>query len=201
VSSYRSSAATAMKAQRARQLSGQPTYGFFGDVFRTVGGIATKLIPGQLDDAVFGAIAGQTGRTNVSARSDCPPGFRANPRTGACEVAGLTGKIQRTLPGGQTGVLPTHLGADFETVMGAFGQPAVIPAQENRPTLKCPPNMVLGIDNLCYSKGNVGKYRKHKPGKKPPISVKDWEAMKAQERVRAKAKDIASKSGFTCKRR
>jgi len=212
MSDYRQRGAMALRAQRARMMAGQPTYGFF-DTLKSIGRgiatVATGIIPGTLDDklvsAVLGSSSPQQNRQTVTARANCPPGFRANPNTGICEVEGPIGAIQRFVPGGQTGTLPQANGvpaAYGNAVMGSFGVPALQPAQASAMSLRCPPGSVLGKDNLCYQKGSIPmQFRKWRPAKKPPISAKDWRALQTSARVEKKAKNIAMKAGFSCRKR
>lgn len=205
MSRRRNGVSSALAAQRARQLAGQPTYGFFGDVFRGIGGVAKRIIPGQLDDLIIdrvtGTIAGK-GRKEAVARASCPPGFQANPQTGVCEVIGIVGAGQRFFPGGQTGTLPTVQEGYGDAVVGAWGKPALVPAQAQGVTLRCPPGAVLGKDNLCYEKSSIpNSSRKWPKPTKPPISRADWKALQTADRVKNKAKDIAGKAGFTCRKR
>lgn len=196
----------AIKAQRARQMAGQPTYGFFGDLLGGLGTVAKAIIPGGVDDFLIDtatrALGG--GKASVAAKSSCPPGFQANPNTGICEVAGFGGAVQRFLPGGQTGTLPQVPAATGygNAVMGSFGVPALQPAQAQSVALRCPPGSVLGKDNLCYQKGSIPmQFRKWRPARKPPISAKDWKALQVADRVQKKAKTVATKAGFTCRKR
>lgn len=53
MSRQKNAASMAIKTQRARQLSGQPTYGFFGDLIGGIGKVATSIIPGPIDDIIF----------------------------------------------------------------------------------------------------------------------------------------------------
>lgn len=210
MSRMRNRASTAIAAQRARQLAGQPTYGFFGDLLRGAGSIVGSIIPGQLDDRIIQAVlpdAPSTNRNEVIARASCPPGFQADPRTGVCQATGIGGALQRFLPGGRTGTLPItppgqRIDAYGNAVMGAFGQPALQPAQAQQVALRCPPGMVLGKDNLCYAKSAIRNTdRKWPKAPKPPISRKDWKALMTADRVRNKAKDIAGKAGYSCRKR
>jgi len=186
-------------------MSGQPTYGFFGDLIGGIGKVATSIIPGPIDDIIFEGARNIFGSSNKpGAASSCPPGFRANSRTGICEAMGMTGAVQRFVPGGQTGTLPQMPAAQGygNAVMGSFGVPALQPAQASSVSLRCPPGSVLGKDNLCYQKGSIpAQFRKWRPARKPPISAKDWKALQTADRVRGKAKTIAGKAGFSCRKK
>jgi len=197
----------AIKAQRARQLQGQPTYGFFGDLIGGIGRVATSIIPGPVDDIIFEGASRLFGggKPSVAAKSSCPPGFFADPNTGVCKAGGVGGAVQRFLPGGQTGTLPqvpASQQAYGNAVMGSFGVPALQPAQAQSVALRCPPGSVLGKDNLCYQKGSIpAQFRKWRPARKPPISAKDWKALQTADRVKNKAKNVATKAGFSCRRK
>lgn len=193
----------AVKAQRARQMAGQPTAGFFGDLIGGIGSIATSIIPGTWDDKLFDAGRSLFGSNQKpGARADCPPGFRVDPNTGRCLQEGISGTVARILPGGSTGALPQVPQGYGGAVVGSFGVPALQPAQASAMSLRCPPGAVLGKDNLCYQKGSIpAQFRKWRPARKPPISAKDWRALQTSARVAAKAKKIAGTAGFSCKKR
>jgi len=62
--------------------------------------------------------------------------------------------------------------------------------------------MILGVDNLCYMKGQLkADQRKWPPRAKPPISARDWKTLRTAKRVETKAKKIATTAGFTCRTR
>lgn len=195
--------ARALRTQRAAQMAGQPTAGFFGDLLRGVGRVATSAIPvigGAVSGALFGG-GGSAGQRPL-AKADCPPGFRTDPNTGRCLQEGIGGAVKRFIPGGATGVLPGVTNGFGEAVLGSFGVPALVPAQAQSVSLHCPPGAILGKDNLCYQKGSIPmQFRKWRPARKPPISAKDWRALQVSKRVSEKAKKIAGTAGFTCKRR
>ena len=138
----------------------------------------------------------------------CPTGFRLNPATGQCEEEGIRGAIERFLPGGQTGMLGPGFGP---AVVGAFGTPALTPAQVGTrrkadgsvgPILQCPPGAVLGKDDLCYMKGSIPRqFRKWKPAPRPPVSAGDAKAIRRAERARGRVKKLATNVGFTCRKR
>lgn len=87
---------------------------------------------------------------------------------------------------------------DFgRAVVGAFGMPAMVPREENRPTLICPRGMVLGTDDLCYPKGVLSSrnlHRKWRRSPRPTISAGDARAIRiaaaAKDRVMKLAKDV-----------
>jgi len=138
----------------------------------------------------------------------CPEGFVFDARSNTCLVDTVRGASERLIPGGATGVM--ELGAP---VVGAFGQPALTPAVVGNitkrdgstgPILRCPSRMVLGFDNLCYSKSVLparSVNRKWKKPTKPPITASQWREIKGRKSTMDKAKEVATAAGFTCKRR
>ena len=207
--------APAIAFQRRRQMGGRRTAGFFsalGGLVKGAARVATRLIPGTLDDALLESVLGGAGSsrtsvlpaalTTLAPAAGCPPGFKLVNRR--CVVSGVTGVVQRLLPGGQTGVLSDEFG---EAVLGAFDMPALVPAQVGSitradgsvsPILRCPRGMVLGTDELYYKKGSINrKDRKWPPGSKPPISAADWRATKRFATVQKKIKTVAGDAGFT----
>lgn len=140
--------------------------------------------------------------------ADCPEGFRLDPETGRCLQEGVRGAIERFLPGGQAGTLADEMG---QPVIGAFGQAGVIPAARGTiqradgstgPILKCPRGMVLGKDDICYAKSVVPrKFRKWAPAARPPVSAGDAKAIRKADSARNRVKNLAKKSGFSCKKR
>jgi len=154
---------------------------------------------------------GTSGSTPAEGSGPCPQGYQFNARTLQCEEIGLGGAIERTLPGGQTGTMADAYG---QATVGAFGIPALVPAQRGttvrsdgttHPILKCPPGAVLGKDNLCYMKGSIPRqFRKWKPAAKPVVSAHDAKMMRKygpggskQNRV----KKLAQTAGFSCRKR
>lgn len=206
--------------QRMRQRRGRSTAGFF-DVFKKAAQIAVGNIPGigPIAQAVLsgGGRGGQ--RTDLlpiavqqplaqplsvaASPAGCPPGFKIV--RGRCVATGLGGALERLIPGGETGVLGLEFG---DAVMGAFGIPALEPAQVGTitrrdgtvaPILRCPPGAVLGTDELCYTKGTISRQnRKWKPAAKPPISAADWRATRRFASVQKRIKKVASAGGFSC---
>lgn len=98
----------------------------------------------------------------------CPDGYAWDAASGTCKATGMQGWI----PGGQPGYLPaTGMGCSpyGEAVMGAFNKPAMVPAQCQLPTLRCPPGSVLGKDNLCYDKGSISNANRKWPRPTRPL--------------------------------
>lgn len=192
----RDAIAQAIRVQRARQMSGLPTAGFFGDILRGIGRTAVGAIPivgTGISTALF-----PRKPTVVAPPSpgSCPPGFVTDSR-GRCVRSGVTGAVQRFLPGGETGVLPGRADGFGEATVGAFGIPALVPAGVSSVSLRCPPGAVLGKDNLCYQKGSIPvAFRKWRPARKPPISAKDWKCLQVSSRLEKKTKAIAMKAGW-----
>lgn len=166
----------------------------------TTAGAAAAIAAG-----IRNIVGGGTDPNNKpGAAASCPEGYRVDPDTGMCVTTGVGGTIQRYLPGGKSGTMADAYG---EAVVGAFGTPALVPAQVGTitrrdgttgPVLRCPPGAVLGKDQLCYMKGSIPRqFRKWKPDAKCPISRRDLQAMKAIGRVQKKIKSLASDAGLT----
>lgn len=103
-------------------------------------------------------------------------------------------------PGGQ----PFISQAAYSTAQGAFGMPAVVPEQEMRRHLKCPRGMVLGYDEMCYPKAVLprrSQFRKWKGARRPPVSVKDAQAIRRAEQAKDRVKKLAKNVGFSVKKR
>jgi len=194
----------------------------FTDILKTAGKAALGFIsggPAGAITAVGGEIFGPSKPEMLPqplVASTCPEGFRVNPQTGVCEKVGLIGGLERLLPGGATGTLPTVAGGGGgfgQAVIGAFGTPALVPMQAgtiqrlNGTTgaiLRCPGGMVLGKDDLCYPKsvlGARGRFRKHPAARKPPVSVRDAQAIRQAESAKNRVKKLAQGVGFSVKKR
>lgn len=161
-------------------------------------------------DAVGAGLAYFTGGSDpgqsTGGKATCPPGFEIDPDTGKCAEAGMSGAAARILPGGSTG----YLGAGGEAAVGSWGYPAIVPSQVGTvtrnngtvsPILRCPRGMVLGTDNLCYAKGTRGLQRKWKPATKPPMSAKDYKALRRISALQKSVKKLAGAAGMSCKKR
>jgi len=123
-------------------------------------------------------------------------GFAAQDREGGDlpgrrKKTGFLAGAQRFFPGGETGFFEFG-----EAVMGAFGVPALEPAVVGEiqrrdgstgPILRCPPRMVLAVDNLCYAKGIKGlaSFRKWKPSAKGMISAADVKCLRRANTLRS----------------
>jgi hypothetical protein len=169
-----------------------PSSDITGAILGGIGG----LITGGPGGIIPGAIGGYLGTGTGSGESPSSPGV-THAGTGAltsgcptgyewdgtrCVQSGLGGTVARILPGGSTGALPQGNGYG-QAVMGAFGVPALQPAQVGStlygPILRCPPGAVLGKDNLCYMKGSItNKQRKWPKPPRPLLSAGDMKTLR-----------------------
>lgn len=140
-----------------------------GALLGLLGGGETTTAPGTA-----GRGAGFTGS------SSCPEGFEWV--NGQCQAVGISGTLQRWIPGGATGVYEGG-----SAVMGGFGIPALQPMVQSTPRLICPSGMVLGKDNLCYMKGALtNRMRKWPKGRRPLLTGGEMKTL-------AKAKTLTRK--------
>ena len=185
-------------------------------IFGAIGGAVGGLLGGGPLGAIGGAISGFTKRaapvttqpfptTTVFPGSgrgfspfgaQCATGFTRDssgncvPLRGA-PVPGVLGEIQRFLPFGQTG--RTEFGA---AVMGQFGA-ALEPGFRDTSTAVCPPGTVLGMDRLCYNKGDIkNKERAWPRGRKPLLTGGEMRCISiaagAAKRLERKTKQLQS---------
>lgn len=112
----------------------------------------------------------------------CPPG--------QVRVGTMCVNLGGALPGGQP--FTTQVGAPMA---GRFGV-AFAPTARNIGTLKCPPGMVLGKDNMCYDRLPKG-YRKWNPGTKPLITGGEINALRKVDRIRKRVKKAAKSVDLT----
>lgn len=125
----------------------------------------------------------------VSVTPSCSPGFVWN--GSQCVRSGARGAIERALPGGRTGTAADIYG---DAVLGAWGIPALVPAQvgtitrndgSSGPIYRCPRRMVLGEDNLCYRKGSIpNARRKHPRGTRPFLTGGDRKCLMRAARLK-----------------
>jgi len=104
---------------------------------------------------------------------------------------GLLGAVRRFLPRGETG--RTEFG---EAVLGQFGA-ALEPGFRETSTAVCPPGTVLGIDRLCYNKGDIkNKERAWPRGRKPLLTGGEMRCISiaagAAKRLERKTKQLQS---------
>jgi len=126
----------------------------------------------------------------------CATGFAKN-SSGQCvplrqpRKGGILEDIRAFLPGGQTG--RTEFG---EAVMGQFGA-ALEPGFRDSSTAVCPRGTVLGIDRLCYNKGDLkNKERAWPRGRKPLLTGGEMRCISiaagAAKRLERKQKQLQS---------
>jgi len=126
----------------------------------------------------------------------CPPGFFTNAQ-GQCvplsqpKQPGTAAFFERVFPGGETG--RTDFG---EAVMGRFGA-ALEPGARPGQTLVCPRGTILGLDDLCYNRGDLkNKERKWPRGRKPLLTGGEMRCISiaagAAKRLERKQKQLQS---------
>lgn len=163
-----------------------------------LGGFATGGIGGAIGGALTGLLGsggnndprsgstGSTGQTFVS----CPTGYVQDPSTGQCLKTGVSGVLERTIPGGNTGTLSDVYG---QAMMGRYGA-ALVPAQRASMTFKCPPGTVLGDDNLCYNKRDLRRdERKWRPAAKPLLSAGDAKVLRRAHAVERRLQEVSGR--------
>ena len=144
---------------------GNPLTGAIGG-FASGGGSAPAPVPGSR--LITSTVAEVVDRTFGA--SGCPPGFFRAP-DGSCKVLfqpakpGALAFGQRVIPGGATG--RTEFG---QAVLGQFGA-ALEPGFRDTSTAVCPRGTVLGVDGLCYNRGDIkNSERKWPRGRKPLLT-------------------------------
>jgi len=149
---------------------------------------------------VIGTIGpGATGLTDPGytggSTGPCPSGYQWDGKQ--CIATGISGTVQRILPGGQTGTGSDVYGM---AVMGSFGRPALQPYVAQQVVRRCPPGTVLGKDGLCYDKIANGD-RMWPRGPRPLMTGGDMKVLRKAEALKKKVKRLATSSGFTCRKR
>ena len=112
-------------------------------------------------------------------------------------------RLEKIFPGGRTG-FETVPRDDFgAAVMGAFGMPALEPAVRESVTLRCPPGMVLGKDELCYPRSVLrrdSRFRKWRPGVRPILTGGQRAAIRKARTAVTTARDAIAGLGVTVKK-
>ncbi len=184
--------------------------GILGGIGRGIKGAVTGFAGGGPAGGILGGLGGIFGGGGggggrvMPLAAGCPEGFQINPRTGACERRGLIGLGERMVPGGATGTL----GGGGEATVGAFGLPAMLPAQVGTiqrndgsfgAILRCGAGMVLGKDDLCYPTQILtgrSRFRKHKKARRAPVTAADAEAIRRAARTKDRVKRLAKDVGL-----
>ena len=192
----------------------------FGGIKGAIGGILGGP-GGILGGAVGGFLSG--GRT-VPAATGCPPGFL---NTGAgCVPMPRVGPVVLPVPGsllgrGLTGLpftqngragsvpQPTPVTAEFRESLGMAADPAAgvpvmgrfgagtEPAVFMTDTRRCPRRSVLGVDGICYNKGDLRNSDRWWPrGRRPLLTGGDMRAIStassAAKKLQRKQKQLES---------
>jgi hypothetical protein len=150
---------------------------------------AAGLPPGcSWVDVAAAAARGLTGSGSEPPTGDQPVPGMGFGGGGGCPAGSFrlpTGQCVDIQPGGDVsggGVFLTT----GEAVNGRYGA-GIVPQQQGRMMLHCPPGHVLGKDDVCYSRLRASD-RKWPPGKKPLLTGGDLNAIARASRVAKKFK-------------
>ena len=193
-----------------------------GAVGGAIGGFVGGGFTGALGGAVSGFRRGGAPVPSVIPQTTVVPGSQFAPQFQRCATGffmdpqgqcvplttrpgtSLADRFRQIVPGGQTGMVPFG-----EAVMGQVGA-ALEPGFRESSTAVCPPGTVLGIDRLCYNKGDLkNKERAWPRGRKPLLTGGEMRCISiaagAAKRLERKTKQLQSlgmlKKPSTSKRR
>lgn len=142
---------------------------------------------------------GATGLTDPgytgASSGPCPTGYTWNGTQ--CVASGISGAVQRFLPGGQTG---TGMDVYGSAGIDEFGHMYIEPYVYSQPMRRCPPGTVLGKNNRCYDK-IANKDRMWPRGPRPLMTGGEMKVLRRAEMLKKKVKRLATTSGFTCRKR
>lgn len=149
------------------------------------------------------ALVGGVGAGPTGVGTGCPPGSTYDAASGKCKVGGISGAVQRTLPGGQTGyVEPT---GNWQPTQ-AYGTTGIIPQSVATSRLECPRGYVLygkepGME-VCFPRGMLpNKMRKWPKSPNPALSAQDMKTLRRIGTLQKKIKRVSGLAGFTCRKR
>lgn len=141
-----------------------------------------------------GPITDQTGGAGFAA---CEPGFVKN-QFGICEFIGSPADVSTGQPG-------TALSTAVMTPFGLSVPSITVGEIRGNPIRRCPPKLVLGPDNRCYSTGKGGiqnSQRKWPRAPRATVSAFDAKMMRRYGpggSKRDSIKKLAADAGFSCK--
>ena len=198
---------------------------------RAVGGAVGGFIKGGPVGAVGGAVTAFVGGGLATGQAGCPPGFNLTAEGGCAPrsarvggrfrrfrqefqqpraidvtpVPGVVGFLQRTIPGGETGleVLPSDGGevvpmgpavGTGQAVVGRFGA-GIAPFVRSSQIRDCPRGMVLAVDSLCYNRRDLRNSERFWPrGRRPLLTGGEMRAIStaasAAKKLQRKQKDL-----------
>jgi hypothetical protein len=182
-----------------------------GDFLKSLGSSVVSLIPGgsELDRIIDLPSFGGNGGNRIIGGTGSLPGFQPQPYTGGTMSNGQTESYNNPYipdfleeiwnPGlaNQNGQA-TQAGCPNIPVIVQPAQKVTLKAPKGYVIVECPKgsgNKVAMIKPVAIKMG----YYKNRP--KPPISAKQWRAMKTAETVKNKVKNIASTAGFKTTKR
>ena len=150
---------------------------------------------------------GYGGGMTLVGSGQCQSGFRWDGEK--CVQTGIGGFVERLLPGGETGTQVDLYGN--AVVDPISGRAALVPMQagvvakkdgSTGPIYRCPPGAVLNKRNLCVDRRSISnRDRKWPKAPAPPMSAQDVKALRRINTLQNKAKKLAQKSGFTCRKK
>lgn len=180
-----------MQASKGPQFGGitassMPTASIsLGGILKGAGRIATGLIPGTLDDQIFGTLFGSGGSEPAGPQQQIPGSFA--PQGTSCDfpavsIRGRCVDPTAALPGGRPFVGPKDQDG-YTPFFGRYGV-AVAPKYQTQTVSKCPSGWVVGDDGNCYSKASVSKsQRMWNPGAKPLLTGGEMNAINEAARA------------------
>lgn len=180
--------------------------GTVGGLLGTLGSLGKSKCPGPYNynaqtggcDPKPGTFVGGTGATTGT--SSCPSGSTYDPATGQCKVGGLSGWVERTMPGGATG----YVGQEF-TPTTAYGMQGFVPMTVPTQRLQCPAGYVLfGNKNgkapgmeVCLPKGFLAnRHRKWPKPPRPAMSAQDVKTLNRINAIQRKVSNMAVRAGY-----
>lgn len=195
-----------------------------GKGLKTIGSIATSIIPGPFDDLAFRAVSGLAQPTRRQPSFEPPRLIARNPARNVTQgvppravptqvfpdipfVPDL-GDLEQFLRGGDpttsggAGIFSTANGNGNGAFQQLLGPNTLVMPAQTKVIADAPPGFVVVTApdgrKFAVRKEFARKTGLWKPRKKPPISVSEAEAIKKADRAKRKVKKLAQKSDFKC---
>lgn len=169
----------------AKGIKGIANVGPVKSVAKMVPGVATAYTAFDLAEKATGGFGGLTRSASPSGPPPLPAGMGVP--AGADHLPGT--------PGAHPSMGKRSIFRDDPNVVEAL-KPWAIPARDLRPYYRAPKGFVVMYDSagdpFGIPKQLAKTYLGWKPSKKPPISVRDWSALKRADRTIGKLRKIES---------